>query len=484
MADSPSHQASTTVKSPLKRPLFTKPTWAQQDNSGSSNDFFRRSDQSYLITAAQAERKRQRKMARKQREQARDHTSAKCTHKRPRVSSDSESADDSDCSESHDGSRSHSATKRLTSPAPMTQLAELKRSPTPSQLITSPKSLSRRYESATIATKTDGNPNSLFSNVIDLEDSDDSPEVRQDDIVEVMATKRSEPVPDEDEFSPSDDEYADLARKAREKARRKRLEADVPRPASQNDRFISSGPMQQSTAPAAPDPVVSILITSRIPNTQPLIVNRKVSQRLKDVRLTWCHRQGFALDKTEAVILTWRGNRLFDVTTCRSLGIGVDSQGNIVTKGQKDILGEEERQIHMEAMTKEILEEYQRAKRQEAEGADQDETEAHKEHAPVAGKKEPPVRIILKAKGFDDFKLIVQPVSHFISLGVHGKSFAHRLHSQTTPISRIVKAFELDKKIDECREVFLSFDGDRLAPGTRVADTELSDMDYVDVYVK
>lgn len=36
----------------------------------------------------------------------------------------------------------------------------------------------------------------------------------------------------------------------------------------------------------------------------------------------------------------------------------------------------------------------------------------------------------------------------------------------------------------ENQEVFIVFDGDRLDPETTVADTELSDMDYVDVYVK
>lgn len=56
--------------------------------------------------------------------------------------------------------------------------------------------------------------------------------------------------------------------------------------------------------------------------------------------------------------------------------------------------------------------------------------------------------------------------------------------NQTTPISRIVNAFILDKKIDDRKEVFLSFDGDRLAPELQIADTELNDMDYIDVYVK
>ena len=36
----------------------------------------------------------------------------------------------------------------------------------------------------------------------------------------------------------------------------------------------------------------------------------------------------------------------------------------------------------------------------------------------------------------------------------------------------------------ENKDVYVVFDGDRLNPETKVAQTELSDMDEVDVYVK
>lgn len=36
----------------------------------------------------------------------------------------------------------------------------------------------------------------------------------------------------------------------------------------------------------------------------------------------------------------------------------------------------------------------------------------------------------------------------------------------------------------EQKEVYLMFDGDRLEPEMRVGETELSDMDHIDVYVK
>lgn len=420
MTESESPQASATAKPPLKRPLFTKPSWAQQDNSVSSTDFFRRSNQCYQQIAAEEERKRQRKLAKKRSEQVREN--AETTRKRQRIDSDSDSATESDRSKNvGDMQNQGDPTQCIASPS-VIQVAKTKRSSSPPKPKSSPKSLSKRYETATTAENKNADHKPLSSNIIDLEDEDEDelPRVHAEDIVEVNTTKRPEPVEDGDDFPPSDDEYAELARKAREKARRKRLEADAPRITSQHDRSHRAGSFHEPTPPAAPaDPVVSILITSRIPNTDPLIVNRRVSQRLKDVRVTWCQRQGFTPETADTVFLAWRGKRLFDVTTCRSLGIGVDSQGNVVTKGQKDILGEDERQVHIEATTEEIQAEFQRAKQREAKEKDLDETQA--QEAVAAETKEPQVRIILKAKGFDDFKLIVKSVSCFFMMEAKGK---------------------------------------------------------------
>ncbi|KAL8908848.1 MAG: hypothetical protein Q9207_000574 [Kuettlingeria erythrocarpa] len=466
MAGSTTQQASA-AKAPRKRPLFTKPSWANEDKSGNATDFFRRSNQTYVNIAAEAERKRQRKLARKPQERARAETHKEPAEKRRRLSGDADSEDDSDHSSSDNEvdrtkrDRSHKSPSLAKAPVEKHEKSE-----NPTQPKGSPKSLSERYQTEFTVKQ------NLPSNIIDLEDEDDSSKEDQDEDVEVTAVKRAAPPPEEEEdFPPSDEEFAELARKAREKARRKRLEADAlgpnydqPSSGGADDRSGKLEAAQELTfPPAASDPVVSILITSRIANTSPLIVNRKVSQRLKDVRVTWCQRQGFSPDFTATVFMTWRGKRLFDVTTCRSLGIGVDSNGNIVMKGRKDILGEEERQIHMEAMTDEILEETKRQKLREADGERQEDIGAQ-EHQPAAPEQsEPQVRIILKAKGYSDFKLIVKP---------------------TTKVSRIVSAFRSDKKIDHDREVFLSFDGDRLAEESQVGGTELADMDYVDVYVK
>lgn len=48
----------------------------------------------------------------------------------------------------------------------------------------------------------------------------------------------------------------------------------------------------------------------------------------------------------------------------------------------------------------------------------------------------------------------------------------------------MINAFKQEHKIDSNKEVYLLFDGERLDPSTLIADTELSDMDNIEVYVR
>jgi len=210
----------------------------------------------------------------------------------------------------------------------------------------------------------------------------------------------------------SDDEFPELARQAREKARRKRLEEDMasaipdPPSISQKDHQQRPQSTHQPTPPSPPaDPVLDILITSTIPNTEPLIVKRKLSQRLKDVKLAWAERQHFSQDFTDSVFLIWRGKRIFDHTTCRSLGYKSSSNGRIMAS--RDSMMDDEGRVHMEVMTRDMFEAYKKAKVN-----DVLDTKKDRSQEPVIEeqKQEAQIKIICKAKGFSDFKLIVKLV--------------------------------------------------------------------------
>ena len=402
------------MSAPPKRSLFNKPAWSNPSKLGGDDDLFHRSNHTYLKIAAEAEERRKKKTAKLEQERK----NANVTHeerpgKRRRVSDESEDDGDSSCSE-----------EKATGPAKYNFHINHPTVPTDREtglpIPLKPTNTSESHSKPTDNSIIDRNYNSgkalPSSNIIDLEDEGSQPELEEVDADIQPTVPGASGPPEDDDFPVSDEEFPELAMKAREAARRKRLEADS-RPVTQDSScetkidspFQLSNPLREPNPPRlSPDSVVQILITSHIPGTEPLIVSRKISQRLKDVRLAWCERQHFAPEFIPTVFLTWRGNRLFDVTTCKSLGIGVDAEGDILLKGKKDIMGEEDRQIHMEATTEEIIADHQKTKRRIAtENFEEDEAE---EALPVRNEKEAQLRIILKAKGFEDFKLIVKPV--------------------------------------------------------------------------
>ena len=412
---------ASTGSAPQKRSLFNKPSWSRPQALSKDTDLFHRSNQTYADLAAEAERARKRKQARRERERARQTVIGECAGKRRRVSEDEDDESSSDENSSHSSHSSHEETK--TSPI-HAKHHHVPRCTSPQRLIHSPKSLLQRYEAKVAASKVgqeqEQKQKLKFSEIIDLEDEEDSSALPGQDSISTSAIVDPAAPPEEDDQQVSDEEFPELARQAREKARRKRLEEDIaPTPASPQDGQLS---VHKPISPASPpDPILQILITSSIDNTTPLIVSRKLSQRLKDVRLAWAKRQNFTADFTDTVFLTWRGKRVFDVTTCRSLGINVDAIGRLSIKGGS--WEEEEGQIHMEAMTAKILEAFKKAKSNEVTG---EEDGAAQEEAVAVQDQEAQVRIILKAKGYDDLKLQVRPVNH-----LYAENILHLLTSNS-----------------------------------------------------
>ena len=416
MADAATQSSGGSVAK--KRLLFNKPSWSKPQALTNGANLFHRSNQTYVDSAAEAERERKKKLARKERERARREDTEAISGKRRRISSDEE---DESGGSSNDEKSSHVEERKVVPTPSKIERTTISTPVSPQRTTVSPKNLLERYEAAidakvlAIEKKLKAKP----SDIVNIDDDENDLELeadKDDDDVAIVNPPRPS---GSDDQPPSDEEFPELARQARDKARRKRLEADVlsmtPEPSpsgSSNSQLQRSQSLHQSTPPPpAPDPVLQILITSTIPNTEPLIVNRKLSQRLKEVRITWTERQQFTSDFAESVFLTWRGRRLFDVASCKSLGITVDSNGNIKTRG--DSLEDLDGKIHMEAMTAGIFEAYKKAKTHEI----ADGTEAPAEEPILKEeKKEPQIRIILKARGFADVKIIVKPVSYALTL--------------------------------------------------------------------
>ncbi len=254
--------------------------------------------------------------------------------------------------------------------------------------------------------------------MIDLENEETEDE--ELDGYVAVTNPNAHPPPMEDDVLASDEEFPELARKARERARLKSTEpprepTTKPEPISTMDikqPYIDRQPPLRSPTPP-PDPIVKLFITSKIPNTKPLIVHRRLSQRLKDVKITWCQRQGFSEKEYDSIHLTWRGHKLFNVTTCKSLGIRVDEKENVFLKGEKDAFRADDdgvARIHMEAMTDEMILQAQSA-REALQSSQDPAANASEEREPVAEQKPVEgIKIVLKSRGYEDFRLIVKAV--------------------------------------------------------------------------
>lgn len=432
MSTATSTQAtSSKPPDPPKRALFSKPSWSNPKKIKNTDDLFNRSNQSYVGAAEERARRRERKLAKKQKEQTSDHPSDGRAGKHKRLSDDDSNDDDDDDAAIFESEDSLKARHKKRDNNTHRRKNSLSSKGSPSQ---SPKARGNRparYNENANPAKSKPLPGSL------LESYDDNCAVgtQEPEIQIIGEFRKAEPrnggkssvvveiedeEDDEDGILESDNEFAELARKAREKHRRKRLETDLSFGSADNPSTAGDTASQQlsESIPKSPrlpppprDPVIKIFITSKIENTQALIVNRRLSQRLRDVRLAWCHRQNFSAEFTDKVFLTWRGCKLWDVTTCLRLGIEVDEFDNLLLKGQKDITGEEETHIHMEAMTEAILEEHKKSHKapilNEPLPGDDDVLEVEEKVEKPAKRK-----IILKAKGYEDFKVAIGAVGY------------------------------------------------------------------------
>lgn len=199
-----------------------------------------------------------------------------------------------------------------------------------------------------------------------------------------------------------------------------RSKENTPRPVSSAPLLLKNTTvLSGESAPQSPaDPTLNILISSRIPNTGPLIASRKLLQRLKEVRVVWCSRQDFDHVTAAAVFLTFRGRRIFDFQSCHSLGVTVDEFGDLHVNGRPQPPGEEHAQLHMEAMTQQIFDEDKRRRlaggaEHKASGASPDTAASAEETSTIgdSAKLAPGIKIVLKSPGFEEYKLVVKPAS-------------------------------------------------------------------------
>jgi hypothetical protein len=163
----------------------------------------------------------------------------------------------------------------------------------------------------------------------------------------------------------------------------------------------------QNKSAVEANPVISILIEPRIPNTLPLMVQRLYQQNFKAVRLAWCKHniERNLLDPSQEsdVIFTWRGRKIFDVQSCKSLGLGLDVEG-LPTLEDVNGIPQLFDKVAIQATTEKIESEERRNKL--ANKAAVTDEPASSPQQPV----ERQYRVILRSRDYADQKIIVKEV--------------------------------------------------------------------------
>lgn len=322
-------------------------------------------------------------------------------------------------------------------------------SPVPSPLPTD--SLSARYDSLTKSSST-LELSRKQSVIIDLgssdvEDNDTPPEPSPKSHIPLRPSK-SVPSDDDELAEVEDPELAALAARARARA-------------------AATAKAATSWATGAA-PVIQLFISPEIPDAKPLMVKVRIDSTLEKTRLAWCGKQDYTPDMTEGVFFTWQGQRMYDSTTVKRLGIIVHDNGSISVENDTNIYDDINLpKVYVEAWTDEIYQQRKKedaaeaeAKRKAAEPSpDIDERDPTPEPAPKAIK----VRLIMKARGKEDFKLSVNP---------------------DTTIGHIAHAYKSSRDVEASQPITLMFDGQRLAPMDTIDDAEIEDMDSLEVVFK
>ncbi|KAK0119077.1 hypothetical protein ONS95_007940 [Cadophora gregata] len=466
----------------VKKSLFSKKITAKIPDNKEPVDLFSRAKDVYHLQQAEEERRRQRKLARLERK--RSSMSADVTErslmeeKRRRVSEQNDAHTPND-----DAVNDVAETSEIRRDSAYSSMGKERY-----RVRGSPTTLSAKYTKELSARKSESPKpqKDIAKGYISLSDSDGDgagdtenesvngtcrfPDMKanhpisldDDDedfgIAPRVVPPSRPPPPAEDDASMSEEEFPELVAAAKE---RQRLQAALKAKAEAAAASKIHGDMEGDdifdTENTSNDlePVIEILITSRIRGSKPVGVKRKLYGKLREVRWAWCDKQVFDGQKMspemkESIFLTWKGNKLYDFSNCSGC---VEGGGKLSV----DSLGDGK--VHLEAWTEETFAAWKKGHEAKQRG-ERENSEDEPVPEPASVQR---TRLIMKSREYTDYKLMVKP---------------------HTTVQKIMDAFRREKDIVDEKEITLHFDGDKLEPDDKVEDTELGDMDSVEVHIQ
>ncbi|KAI5302006.1 hypothetical protein KEM56_001144, partial [Ascosphaera pollenicola] len=263
---------------------------------------------------------------------------------------------------------------------------------------------------------------------------------------------------DEDDLGLESESDEDLKALIRNASRRVKRERSAGSPYGDN----ATG----EPTPSEPDEerILRIYLTSHIPNTTPLLVTCRMANNLGALRKAWCERNELSPEMTASVFLTWKNKRVFDSTTCRSLGIKSNEPvpQELYEAEDMDFTPDENTiYAHMLAYTPELWEAHVKKKRRQQEGDfddDDDEEDCEPEPEPEDTKE-----IEIRAAGMPTFTMKITAASR---------------------VADAVQAFKKARGLAETANLVLLFDGDILQPEDEFQAHDIEDHDMIDARVQ
>jgi hypothetical protein len=276
-------------------------------------------------------------------------------------------------------------------------------------------------------------------------DRPDTVLIQDDDDLTPMADEHPNPPGshDEGERQKEEDPYAYLDERAKALKRERELAES------------------QGAKGRADEPIIELLIDSHLPEGRHLLVKIRYSQKFKEVRQAFCKHNSLAPDKARQVMFTWKGLKVYDGSSCKDLSVELNSSGLPVLRSSS---GREESadKLTLVATTKEI-DQQEKAEAAQEEAAKLAALEAEASGGPeVLVEKEKEYRIVLRSKGFSDYKLKVKA---------------------STEIEKIMGAFSRHSKSE--KTLSIQFDGEELSPDMKFGETEVVEAEepvMLDVY--
>lgn len=221
-------------------------------------------------------------------------------------------------------------------------------------------------------------------------------------------------------------------------------------------------------------PAVEVIIESRLPDIPPLKVKMPINKRLSVMKNAWKDK---AMEKLgdlpsvtptmiDSVFLTWKERKIQDVLTLERLGITPDSKGYLTAQTQEPTEGFANwDKVHLEAWTQELYDQHMQEKERERKrnlGELEDDVSA--EETPAKAQAPKKIRITLKSKYFEDFKLNTP---------------------MNTTVGRLIQAFRKTQKdsLPAEKVVKIHFDGEILKDHETMDSIGVEDMDSMEVHI-